>query len=193
MQFSRTLRSHHHGTGLGLSVAYGVITQYGGHISLRSTSTSGTTFQILLPVATGAATPSPKATQQRDTPSGTETILIVDDEPTIRDSTTKALTYLGYNVLVASGANEAIEIAENPEFDIQLLLTDVAMPQINGLQLANTLVSKQPNLSVLYMTGYDSRSHSETSPVAPVLDKPFTVRQLAEAVRNQLNSRKTLQ
>ena len=174
-------------------MAYGVITQYGGHIALRSTSTSGTTFQILLPVATGAATPSPKATQQRDTPAGAETILIVDDEPTVRDSTTEALTYLGYNVLVASGANEAIEIADNPEFDIQLLLTDVAMPQVNGLQLANTLVSKQPNLSVLYITGYDSRSHSETSPIAPVLDKPFTVRQLAEAVRNQLNSRKTLQ
>ena len=190
------------GTGLGLATAYGIVTQCGGDITVDSVVGAGTTFRILLPSvdttdATVIASPlkaSPPTLSQpvmaQDT-GDQELVLVAEDEPGVRKLVCRLLESHGYRVLEAEHGLHALSVADGHAGPIDLLLTDVRMPQMNGLELANTLRQRRPGMRVLYMTGYvddeevRTRVHSEA--VAP-LDKPFTTATLTSRVREALQA-----
>jgi PAS domain S-box-containing protein len=179
------------GTGLGLSMVYGIIKQSGGYIWVYSEPDRGTTFKIYLPrvdqpaEATGAEK-RPKSVQR-----GTETILLVEDDPQLRQLSSSVLAHCGYKVLVASGAEEGIAICKDNHRDIRLLITDVVMPRMNGRQLAEQIVQVSPNVKVLYISGYTSNAivhYGVLDPGLWFLPKPFTLSALVAKVREVLDS-----
>jgi PAS domain S-box-containing protein len=178
------------GTGLGLATTYGIVTQSRGFISVDSEVGRGTTFTIYLPATTELveqALPPPMLPQQ---PGGTETVLLVEDAPAVRAFVARALNTYGYTVLRAANGDEALQIAAVQPFD--LLLTDVVMPGMNGIELAERIVAAHPDARVLLMSGYDfSRSDEiDTGDTPPLLRKPFTATALAHAVRSLLDERR---
>ncbi|MCC6490994.1 MAG: PAS domain S-box protein, partial [Candidatus Hydrogenedentes bacterium] len=143
------------GTGLGLATVYGIVKQNGGFIDVYSELGRGSTFRIYLPPHVSAATPLktvtvPDSTQQR----GRETVLVVEDEPSLLALTSTMLERLGYPVLKASTPGEAIRIAKEHAGEVHLLITDVVMPEMNGRDLARVLLSLYPSLKRLFMSGY---------------------------------------
>jgi nitrogen-specific signal transduction histidine kinase len=142
------------GTGLGLSTVYGIVKQNEGFIYVTSEPGKGTTFKIYLPriVAETAQVPSEEATGKR--PTGTETILLVEDDEAVLNLSKIILENLGYTVLAAPTPVQAIHLAEDHPGDIHLLITDVVMPEMNGRELAEKLSAIRPNLKCLYMSGY---------------------------------------
>jgi signal transduction histidine kinase len=177
------------GTGLGLSMVYGIVEQSGGRIAVASELGRGTRFEILLPVTESAAraeTPVPAAPAPA---ARTETILLVEDEPEVREMTRELLEADGYRVLSAGRPDEAMERARRLDGPIHLLLTDVVMPQMNGRELAERLTDMRPDLKVLFMSGYTDDALvrvgvSDTR--ALFLGKPFTRAMLAAKVREAL-------
>ena len=169
------------GTGLGLSTVYGVVEQHGGHISVDSVPGEGTTFRIHLP---RVPEPEPQAVTPRGRPrSGSETILVAEDDPAVRALASDMLREHGYTVLTAADGEDALRVAERYAAPIHLLLTDVMMPRKNGMELARAFVAVRPDARVLYMTGY-----AETPDVSDALfvHKPFTVFVLMDAARRAL-------
>jgi PAS domain S-box-containing protein len=182
------------GTGLGLSQVYGFVKQSGGHIKIYSEVGHGTTFKIYLPRYRGEAGAS-DTTQDVADLQGTaeqELILVVDDEPFVRQFSVDALTDLGYRVLDADGAKSAIALLkERP--DVDLLFTDIVMPELNGRKLAETVKEFRPDLPVIYTTGYtrDAIIHNGVlDPGVHLLGKPFSIEQLASKVREVLDAAK---
>jgi two-component system, cell cycle sensor histidine kinase and response regulator CckA len=178
------------GTGLGLATVYGIVTQSGGHISLYSEPRQGTVFKIFLPrvdepLSNAAAHPAaPKALR------GAETVLLVEDEDTVRLLSRHILELYGYTVLEARGPEEALAMAEHYEGSIHLLLTDVVMPGGGGRLVAEQLSASRPGVKVLYVSGYTDDAvvrygvlHAE----AAFLQKPFTAVSLAAKVREVLD------
>jgi len=177
------------GTGLGLSMVYGIIKQSNGYIMAYSEPGRGTTFKIYFPSTEENVSPIQKTEQ--DIPSGTETILVVEDEPAVRELTCVLLEDAGYTVLESSGVEDAMETAKDAQRKIDLLLTDVVMPRLDGRELANQMVSLRPDLKVLYMSGYsdDVILHRGVLTQGTVLvQKPFTKRTLLQKVRETLDS-----
>ena len=180
------------GTGLGLSQVHGFIRQSGGFVRLASTVGEGTRESLYLPRQVGAAI-EPATTPMSSTPSGArpgEIVLVVEDEPGVRTVSVSALRELGYTVLHASGGDEAIDHL-NSDVRIDLLFTDVVMPDMNGRQLAERALAIRPKLRVLYTTGYarDVVAYNGAADAeAPVLGKPFTVDQLSLKVREVLDA-----
>ncbi len=179
------------GTGLGLSMVYGIVKQSGGYIWVYSELGLGTTFKIYLP-----ATEAPAETLQPrpvpSVPTGTETILLVEDEDGVRELLEEILTAQGYHVLAASRGVEALQISELVDEEIQILVTDVVMPQMSGHELAMRLRARRPALRVLYLSGYtdDAIAHHGVVEVdASFLQKPFTRAALATKVREVLAPR----
>ncbi len=181
------------GTGLGLATVYGVVKQSGGFLWVRSKPGQGTTFEILLPrvdepIATVAATPHSAGSHR-----GSETVLLVEDEAALRELILEMLRQEGYAVLEATNAVEAIEVAQQAPRKIDLLLTDVVMPGMNGSELADQLVSLYPGIRTLYMSGYTEFAVPLSNILQqerPLLQKPFTRQSLARKVRDVLeNSR----
>jgi PAS domain S-box-containing protein len=176
------------GTGLGLATAYGIVTHSGGHISVQTTLGHGTTFKVYLPRVDDRLIESPpEIAPARETPapSGARTVLVVDDTEVVRDAVSKDLRRHGYTVLTASNAAEAIRIAEEYRATIDLLLTDVALPGMNGWDLAQHFATKRPSTKILYMSGHDQAMFAAN--VAELnsnilLYKPFTSRDLLAAV-----------
>jgi two-component system cell cycle sensor histidine kinase/response regulator CckA len=184
-----TTKERGKGTGLGLATCYGIIKQAGGYIWVYSEPGKGTTFKIYLPHAGGSATwpESPRIV----TPdlSGHETILLVEDEPLVREMTAQVLRTQGYNVLVAGNGSEALSIAENLSSPIHLVITDVVMPQMSGRRLAETLHGNRPGIKVLYMSGYTENSivhHGVLEEGIAFIAKPFTPGVLLKRVREEL-------
>ncbi|MGO9018489.1 MAG: PAS domain S-box protein [Syntrophobacteraceae bacterium] len=142
------------GTGLGLSTVYGIVKQNDGFIYVASEPAKGTTFKIYLPrlEAETAQVPSEEATGKR--PTGTETILLVEDDEAILNLSKIILENLGYTVLAAQAPADAIRLAEEHSADIHLLITDVVMPEMHGRELAEKLSAIRPNLKCLYISGY---------------------------------------
>jgi CheY-like chemotaxis protein len=174
------------GTGLGLSTVFGVVKQSGGSIFVYSEEDRGTTFKIYLPAAAvdrvEAAAPADASTER-----GSETIMVVEDDESVRDLVRLMLESKGYNVLAAAGAEEAERICTDA---VDLLLTDVVMPETNGRVLAERLAVTSPTMRILFMSGYSDEAvyrHGEISPDASFIEKPFTDRTLARKVREVLD------
>ncbi len=177
------------GTGLGLSTVYGVVKQSGGYIDVASEPGAGAAFRIYLPKVEEAVTPVKSASSQ---PSlrGSETVLLVEDEASLRKLSRQQLELCGYRVLEAENAAEAIKISDAYEEPIDLLLTDVVMPGISGRVLANGLSEKRLGIHILYMSGYTGQmvgQHGVLEEGSFFLPKPFTRDELATKVREALD------
>jgi signal transduction histidine kinase/CheY-like chemotaxis protein len=178
------------GTGLGLATVYGIVQQSGGHIAVSSIVGRGTTFEIYLPAAPGpdASTLSTDVIGGAPTGSG-EVILVCEDEPMVRALTVQFLRHLKYTVLGASHPGEALALCESHSGRIDLLLTDVLMPEMNGRELYRFLSRTRRDTAVLYMSGYTESGIVQGGVLeadTAFLPKPFTLVQLAHAVRNVL-------
>ena len=143
-----------HGTGLGLATIYGIVKQHGGNIWFNSEPDKGTTFKIYLPVSRTAVHDHKNETVSSTKLTGTETILLVEDSEPVRRLTRKILVSQGYTVNEAENAEQALKLQESSHGPVDLLLTDVVMPGMNGKELYNKMVEKLPDLKVLYMSGY---------------------------------------
>jgi two-component system, cell cycle sensor histidine kinase and response regulator CckA len=183
------------GTGLGLATVYGVVKQSGGFISVHSELDAGTTFKIYLP----QVGESPETTERRETDTtdyrGSETILVVEDAEPLRELICTILQSYGYAVLSAEDGLEALRIANQQKHPIHLLLTDVVMPGMNGLELSKRLTPLRPQMKVLYVSGYTDDAivrHGILGPDVAMLQKPFTHDILARKVRAVLDVPSTL-
>jgi two-component system, cell cycle sensor histidine kinase and response regulator CckA len=176
------------GTGLGLAMVYGIVKQHQGNIWVDSESGRGTSFEIYLPRVPAAVAGLPQD-ELSALPRGTETILVVEDEALVRHFTVDSLADLGYTVLEAANGDEAIEVFQSHAGTIDLLLTDVVMPRMNGRRLAAQLQALRPNLAVLFMSGYTDNAivhQGVLDPGVAFLQKPFTIGALAQKVRDVL-------
>jgi GAF domain-containing protein/CheY-like chemotaxis protein len=180
------------GTGLGLATVYGIIKQSGGSIAVRSAPGSGTTFDILLPGVEGAVDAPRPGRPLGEEPGGGETILLVEDEDSVRDLAREILEGRGYTVLEARDGSQALEISEAHAGAIALLLTDVVMPGMSGPQLADRITARRPAVRVLYVSGYTDRAivTGDGPPAAALLHKPFSPGVLAGKVREALDGRR---
>jgi len=183
------------GTGLGLATIYGIVTQAGGHAHITSERDAGTTFTALWP-ATEETAPAGETrgdtTDDRYQARGHETILLAEDEDSLRMLTQRILSRHGYKVLPAGNGLEAVKLAGRHPASIDLLLTDVIMPQMNGHELAVQLQAAHPALPVIYMSGYAEpmlASRSTLPPGVTLLSKPVTEQQILAGVRRALDAR----
>jgi len=180
------------GTGLGLATVYGVVKQSGGYISVESELGSGSAFRIYLPqVHEEPAVSAPTAHFSTSGLQGTETILLVEDEESLRKLAEAFLRSHGFRVLVAHDAEEAVRLEARHSGEIHLLLTDVIMPGLNGRALGEKLCPRHPEMRVLYMSGYTDSfiaAHGVLEEGQALLSKPFTEEGLIEKVREVLDA-----
>ncbi|MBA3671137.1 MAG: response regulator [Gemmatimonadaceae bacterium] len=178
------------GTGLGLATVYGIVKHFGGYLQVDSVVGRGTTICVMLPVATSALSIAEPARPARNT-AGTETVLLVEDMDALREIARRVLGRSGYTVLEARNGRDALDVARAHGAPIHLLLTDVVMPEMNGLRLAEQLQRARPDVAVLFMSGYaeddDARRGVEEAR-AGFIHKPFSPAQLLLAVREALEA-----
>ena len=178
------------GTGLGLSIVYGIVKQSGGSIRVTTELGGGSSFEIYLPIVAGLPTP-------RQTPStaatarGQESILVVEDEPALRELTTRVLQGAGYTVLQAASGADALAVLERHSGDVHLVFTDVVMPGMSGRELATRLASTRPHLRVLYTSGYTEDAilrHGVLDDPSRFLSTPYTPAELRRRIRHALDN-----
>jgi PAS domain S-box-containing protein len=178
------------GTGLGLATIYGIVTQSGGLIDVASEVGRGSAFRIYLP-SVPEAPPERAEEAAREVPRGTETVLVVEDQPEVRGLVAKTLAERGYAVLEAREGAEALTVCETTSEPIHLVLSDVVMPRMSGRQLAERLSPLRPETKILFMSGYTdsavAQQHALEDRIA-FLPKPFTPDDLARKVREVLDS-----
>ncbi len=183
------------GTGLGLATVYGIVKQNNGFINVYSEPGKGTTFKVYFPRREAVAGQIQQAGPEPPAKRGSETILLVEDEPTILHLTRKMLEGLGYAALTAGTPGEAMRIAEEHAGEIHLLITDVVMPGMNGRDLARHLSARYPNLGHLFMSGYTANVIAHNGVLdedVNFIQKPFSKQDLAAKVREALACRKCL-
>jgi len=180
-----TTKGHGKGTGLGLPTVYGIAKQNNGGIVVESALGQGSVFRIYFPSSQEPIVDEAQAPAVERSGSGKATILIVEDDPGIRELSTKILSRYGYNVLVAEGGEEAREVSKRHDGAIDLLLSDVVMPGMSGPKVAEMLTSMRPELKVLFMSGYSDNAvvrHGVMERDVPFLQKPFTPEGLANKI-----------
>ncbi len=185
-----TTKEQGKGTGLGLSTVYGIVKQHDGNIWVYSEPGRGTCFKIYLPVSDAPPAIERVAGLSAEVPRGVETILLVEDEPRVRDAVKRALESYGYTVLSATHPDEATAVFEDNVRGVAMLLSDVVMPGCDGIQLHSRLCDRRPGLPVLFMSGYTDRSILEEgvlNPGIPFIQKPFSPAQLVHKVRSVLD------
>src|SRR5262249_11381250 len=172
-----TTKDKGRGTGLGLSMVYGIVKQHGGYIGVRSEEGRGTTFEIYLPCASEAEETRAESGPERGAESrGSQTILRVGDGGDAREPGRGMLPMAGYTVLEAARGDEALRLCHDSARPIDLLLTDVVMPQMSGPELAKKIVELRPGTKVVYMSGYTDDAlghHGVLEPDIVLLPKPF--------------------
>ncbi|HSY92828.1 MAG TPA: PAS domain S-box protein [Candidatus Binatus sp.] len=179
------------GTGLGLSMVYGIVKQSGGYIWVYSEENRGTTFKIYLPRVDQPAETTGAENRPKSVQRGSETILLVEDDPQLRQLSSSVLAHCGYKMLVAGSPEEGLAICKANHRDIRLLITDVVMPRMNGRELAEQIALVSPNIRVLYISGYTSNAivhYGVLDPGLWFLPKPFTLSALTAKVREVLDS-----
>jgi CheY-like chemotaxis protein len=179
------------GTGLGLAMAYGFIKQSGGHIEVHSTLRHGTVFKLYLPRADEVMPVATVLPEQFTPLVGTETILVVEDEATIRNLLRRVLQSRGYTILEARDGQEALEVAQQHVGRIDLLITDLVMPRMSGRELARRLAQLQPEVRILLISGYSDKAALDQEMLqasAVFLQKPFSPADLVRKVREVLNA-----
>ncbi len=179
------------GTGLGLSQVFGFVKQSRGHVKIYSEIGAGTTVKVYLPRKTGGGEASERqSVQPEQVGNPSEVILVVEDDPLMRRTSTEALIELGYTVLESENAAAALSVLQSRP-DITLLFTDVVMPDVNGKKLADEALKRTPNLKVLFTTGYTQNAVVHGGVLDPgvnFLSKPFSLKQLAAKVRRVLDT-----
>jgi CheY-like chemotaxis protein len=179
------------GTGLGLATVYGIVKQSGGNIEVESREGVGTTFRIYLPRVEDESEAAEVKNTSTELPTGTETILLVEDEELVRNLSREILETCGYTVIKARDGLEALECCDKGDCKIDLLMTDIVMPRMGGRELVEKLTEKLPNLKILFTSGYTDnemvrRGIIETS--THFIQKPFTLDALAHKVREVLDA-----
>ncbi|MFI5280202.1 MAG: PAS domain S-box protein [Gemmatimonadales bacterium] len=178
------------GTGLGLATVYGIVKQSGGHVGVASEPGRGTTFMIHLPVSSGLPAEHETIASQSEASGGTETVLVVEDDPAVRLAVSSVLSRLGYTLLVARTAEDALLKAREHSGPIDLILSDVVMPGMDGPDLIREIWKVRPDSKALLTSGYAGDAigqHRVTESNAPFLEKPFTAASLAQRVRQVLD------
>jgi len=187
-----TTKEQGRGTGLGLSTVYGIVQQSGGEICVSSKVGIGTTFRVYFPRLVPTEEERIDDVKRREVPRGSETVLLVEDDASLRTLAVRVLRNYGYEVLVASGGREALAIASEPQTLIDLVISDVVMPGMNGRQLVERLFEMRPAMPSLLISGYaddDILRRGVLQGDTAFLQKPFTPEQLARKVRGVLDSR----
>ncbi len=181
------------GTGLGLSTAYGIVKQTGGFIFVDSVPGKGTEFTVLLPVSVAIEAPEPVApppSEEQGARQGEGVVLLVEDEAPVRAFATRALRLKGYTVIEAESAEDALHLLEDPNLLVDVFVTDVVMPGMDGPTWVRTAMETRPDVRVVFMSGYTEGAFGESGPEienSTFLPKPFSLTQLTEAVFQQLN------
>jgi len=180
------------GTGLGLAMVFGFVKQSCGHVKIYSEPGEGTTVRIYLPRAAGAAAPGQRSLSPVDVPRGSAMVLVVEDEPAVREIAVAILGDLGYRVIEAADAEEALRVFGEHASEMELLLTDVVLPgRLRGRELAERILAVRPQVKVLYMSGYTENSivhHGRLDEGVHLISKPFKREQFARKVAEVLGA-----
>jgi PAS domain S-box-containing protein len=187
-----TTKEQGKGTGLGLAMVYGFVIQSGGHIEVESEPGAGSTFRLYLPRDEAGATPARGIPEAEPQIRGTETLLLVEDDESVRSLSRLILQSYGYTVLEASNGEDGLRVAQGHAGPIQLLVTDLVMPRMSGRRLADVLGAARPGLKVLLLSGYTDETvirHDVVRSGFAFLHKPFTAMALARRVREVLDRR----
>jgi CheY-like chemotaxis protein len=178
------------GTGLGLAVVKNIVDHYSGKIDFESEESVGTTFNIYLPVTD--KTEVDESIEETFSRGGNEALLIVDDEKSIRDFSSEYLLDLGYQVFTAKDGESAIEIFDTKADEINLIILDLTLPKVSGVEVLEYVKKKNPNVKVILTSGYmierDSRQIEEST-IDDFIQKPYTVEKLAHTVRKTLDNK----
>ncbi|MCS6879829.1 MAG: GAF domain-containing protein [Oscillochloridaceae bacterium] len=185
-----TTKPRDKGTGLGLAMVHGIVQQSGGFIRFSSRVNHGTTFEIYLPAATEAAPDTPASAPRPDTLRvAGATVLLVEDDAAVRQLASQILRRAGFTVLEAGNGHRALQLADQHAASIDLLLTDIVMPEgLNGVQLADAIRARRPNIAVVYMSGYTDDARIEAAHGERFIQKPFTPEVLIGALNEVLGA-----
>ncbi len=179
------------GTGLGLATVFGIVQQHSGLIEVDTCLGHGTTFSILLPAISECAVEAPPSTREIADSKSTQVVLVVEDDEPVRNIALRILRREGYKVFHAASGPEAIDLVTNDELKIDLLLTDIVMPRMNGKQLADKLIKEQASMKVLYVSGYTEDvigQHGVLEPGLHFLSKPYRPKALLSKIKELLDS-----